>query len=1012
MISGQNTKISGENVNIEAGTENLREKQSYEYQKSGLTVSLSSPAIDTIQSITNDVKRAKEVSDSRLSALYDVKAVQELKGLDQKIDNTVNGPVVGKDKDGNIVRGSKDISVNIGLGSTSMKQNSTSEAIQAKGSQITAGKNIDVIATGSNKGDGNVVIEGSTVTGDKVHIQAAKDVTIESAENRTINNTQSDGKSSGIGVKVSAQGAGFYVEGSKNQGIENGTTVSHTQSVITAKDTLKIESGKDTNILGSKVNGDRVEIKAGKDLNIASQQDSDNYNSKNQNSGISISSGPLGNITGSAGKGKIDSNYTSVTEQAGIYAGRNGFDINVGKNTDLKGAVIASDATPDKNKISTDTLTHSDIQNKADYSASSSGYNLDTVTNIKDGGKDANGKQVLVAEKNLSVSPDISTSVNGNASSTTKSGIAQGTIEVRSGNTDLSSLNRNTNDSLNALGKIFDKKKVQEQQELTKVFGQEAYKAIGDLALNQYQKALDDAAKYKEGTPEYKEAMARADSWHDGGDNKILLHAVAGGIMSDLGGSSFTSGATSAGLNEAVQNELAKIKDAGIHQLVSAAIGAVVSKLVGGNAQTGAATALSGTKYNWLWHYQQQDMARLLYAATSMEEKKRIVAYYAALSQYNDDNTLQLVNYDWATYWSCKNEAIDPYLLGALGGLTSRTDHGLNTTLNELTVSILGVTDTANIYRGLINTYGPSYFPFDGIPQSTLSTSYSTSSGQQETQVSLPRTIYPTAVDGNIIKENGQYKVISHDSDGNVVKTPVPASEVEGEKRYYSPDSNSWFEHTEKGDTAIPPVRVVGNTEWTVDPLTGEDTYSGTVETSETKSGMPNPVDSMALYFAKTGLKAQGINPDNPDNAQQLAAEVEKQVQMNKEIQDSVMGSVGGGGFKTFKEFKAFLGSPGAGNQWHHIVEQAQQNANRAGFDPEEINTVENIIALQSGKDSVHSAISGFYSSKPYWTGGLTVRDWLATKSFEEQFDYGMNILKNYGIVAKDSAGRWTFTPF
>ncbi|WP_110953608.1 hypothetical protein [Anaerosinus massiliensis] len=49
--------------------------------------------------------------------------------------------------------------------------------------------------------------------------------------------------------------------------------------------------------------------------------------------------------------------------------------------------------------------------------------------------------------------------------------------------------------TINALGKIFDKKKVQEQQELTKVFGQEAYKAIGDLSLKQYKKALDDAAK-------------------------------------------------------------------------------------------------------------------------------------------------------------------------------------------------------------------------------------------------------------------------------------------------------------------------------------------------------------------------------------------------------------------------------------------------------------------------------------------------------------------------------------
>ena len=68
-------------------------------------------------------------------------------------------------------------------------------------------------------------------------------------------------------------------------------------------------------------------------------------------------------MTGSIGQGKTNSNYNSVTGQAGIVAGKEGFDITVGKNTDLKGAVIASEATPDKNKLSTNTITYSDIQN-------------------------------------------------------------------------------------------------------------------------------------------------------------------------------------------------------------------------------------------------------------------------------------------------------------------------------------------------------------------------------------------------------------------------------------------------------------------------------------------------------------------------------------------------------------------------------------------------------------------------------------------------------------------------
>ncbi|MBP2644187.1 MAG: shlA 1, partial [Firmicutes bacterium] len=425
-----------------------------------------------------------------------------------------------------------------------------------------------------------------------------------------------------------------------------------------------------------------------------------------------------------------------------LYAGTGGFDITVTGNTDLKGAVIASDADADKNTLTTGTLTYSDIANTAEYKASSSGYNIETTTTNKI--QKLDGKETVVSEKGITGSPVINTPVTGSDSSTTKSGISEGTIEVKSGNTDLSGLNRDTDNALNALGKIFDKKTVQEQQELTEVFGQEAYKAIGDLALKQYQKALDDAAAAKKAednaTDEesktkaesaYKEAKERADSWSEGGINKILLHAVAGGIMSTLGGDSFTSGAASAGLNEAVQNELAKIKDTGLHQLASAAIGAAASKLTGGDAQTGASVAVSATKNNWLWHYQQQKMAQLLWENAENPEKiKRIIAYYTALSQYNVDHTYEL---DWVDQVSCSKEVIELDLKNALSSYTANLD-SLNFSLNQLTVNIFRITDTANIYRGEINTYGTSYNPFGGISQSIVTDKFVSSSEKSSTQ--------------------------------------------------------------------------------------------------------------------------------------------------------------------------------------------------------------------------------------------------------------------------------------
>ena len=56
-----------------------------------------------------------------------------------------------------------------------------------------------------------------------------------------------------------------------------------------------------------------------------------------------------------------------------MIAGKGGFDIYVEKNTGLKGAAIASEATAEKNRLSTGTFSFSDLENGADYSSKSIG---------------------------------------------------------------------------------------------------------------------------------------------------------------------------------------------------------------------------------------------------------------------------------------------------------------------------------------------------------------------------------------------------------------------------------------------------------------------------------------------------------------------------------------------------------------------------------------------------------------------------------------------------------------
>ncbi len=96
-------------------------------------------------------------------------------------------------------------------------------------------------------------------------------------------------------------------------------------------------------------------------------------------------------------------------------------------------------------------------------------------------------------------------------------------------------------------------------------------------------------------------------------------------------------------------------------------------------------------------------------------------------------------------------------------------------------------------------------------------------------------------------------------------------------------------------------------------------------------------------------------------------------------------------GFKSFPAFKRAMGPAGEGQAWHHIVEQ--HAGNKAKFTPEQLHNTKNIIRLPHGAGSIHAKISGFYSSiRPEITSSptLTVRQWLGTQTYQQQYDFGM----------------------
>ena len=432
IIAGKDTLITGRNVDIESKDNTYRGKEEHEYKKSGLTVSLGGTAVNAARTVAAPVKRAGEVGDGRLKALYALQAGMNARDIqkNQKTDKAINK--------------NNAVGINISLGSTGWKGHAETITEETRGSRITAGRTAAIIA----KED--MTVKGSTVNAKDIHLKTGNNIHILSSENKSTTTEETKGKSGSIGAFLSKGGYGIGASYGKGKGQTEETTLTHTPSDITAKNTVALSGGNDTLIRGGTVKGNKIIANAGR-MSIESEQDKKNYKETSKTSGLSISYTPGSAVTVSGGKGKTntDSIYESVTKQAGIYAGKEGYDIQVKNNTRLKGAVIDSKAPAEKNRITTGTLTWENIDNKAEYKASGKGISVSTNAVSK------------LNPLGLGYVPTVP--VKGKAGSITYAAIADSIITTIKGRID-KEISHDTANALNTLSEIFDKKKIEENR--------------------------------------------------------------------------------------------------------------------------------------------------------------------------------------------------------------------------------------------------------------------------------------------------------------------------------------------------------------------------------------------------------------------------------------------------------------------------------------------------------------------------------------------------------------------
>ena len=460
------------------------------------------------------------------------------------------------------------------------------------------------------------------ISGNHNILKAGNNIRILSSENKSTTIEDYKAKSGSIGASLSKGGYGIGASYGKGKGQTEETTLTHTPSDITAKDTVSLSSGNDTLIRGGTVKGNKVTANAGR-MSIESEQDKKNYKETSKTSGLSISYTPGSAVSVSGGKGKTntDSAYESVTKQAGIYAGKEGYDIQVKNNPRLKGAVIDSQAEKEKNKLTTGTLTWEDIENKASYESHGK---TQTVSSDKVSSSNPLGASVAMAVP-----------VQGSHSSITRVAIADGIIQTTEGKTE-KEISRDTKNTLNKLAEIFDKKSVQEKQELIGLIAKEGFTLVGDIATRKQESLRTKAAEARTHNNEAKAESyeKEAAKWAENGINRIALHGIVGALVSKEAGTGVEKGLTGAGLNAALQGALKNISDPEVRKAASLAIGQAVA------GETGSAIAEYATVFNWLSHQQQEMRDKLISEAEAegdMDKAERIRAYYQELDEKQDD---------------------------------------------------------------------------------------------------------------------------------------------------------------------------------------------------------------------------------------------------------------------------------------------------------------------------------------------------------------------------------------
>ncbi|RAX02149.1 hemagglutinin repeat-containing protein [Photorhabdus sp. S9-53] len=622
VVAGRDMQLSGQNINITSAENSHTAITKTEQKQSGLTVALSGTAGGALNSAVQTVQAANNESDSRIKALQGTKAA--LSGVQAVQAARLANAKGGDDKANNNL-----IGVNLSYGSQSSRSELKQHQTTQQGSSLMTGDNLTLTAAGTPDQNGDIRIQGGQLqAGKDLQLNASRDIQLASSQNteQTTGKNSSRGGSLGVGFTAGPGGTGINLSASANygKGRESGNDVSHNETTLDAGQTVTINAGRDATLKGAQVSGEQITADVKRHLTLSSEQDSNRYDMKQQNvsAGVSATIGSGGSLNLSASRDKIHSNFDSVQEQTGLFAGQGGYQVKVGEHTQLDGAVIASTADKDKNTLDTGTLGFGDIKNKADFKTEHHSVSVST-------GGSAGGMLL----SNMAANTLGGANREGHAQSTTHAAVSDGALIIRDKDNqqqDITTLSRDTDHANNALSPIFDKEKEQQRLKQAQLIGEISAQVI-DIASTEGAiiatkaahaklenisdpdrkaaiKALEDKGK-TDITPElikdqiYKTAYNQAlneSGFGTGGKYHTALQAATAAIQGLAGGNigQALAGGASPYLAGVIKDLTTDPKtgevDIATNTLAHAILGAVAAEVSGNNALAGAAGAAGG----------------------------------------------------------------------------------------------------------------------------------------------------------------------------------------------------------------------------------------------------------------------------------------------------------------------------------------------------------------------------------------------------------------------------------